>query len=134
MKVQVIYRNDPERELYDPLPEKPGVIFRVMKGDLVWGAFGGWLKPPYKRLIVRWLDFPIPLPFFAWRTGWRVKPVSWRLWRSDSWDYWTGYVGAKVAVFDRNLYPQYTRILPLCDLRAGSMAMQPSIRPGASPE
>lgn len=125
MKVAAIYRNDPERLLYDPLPEKPGIVFRIMRGDLVWAAGGNWLKQPYHPLVVRWLDFPIPLPFLAWRVQWSDVAIivalivcAAGLWWMQWWLFaimstlgfvaaflprryeWTGYVGAKVFVLN----------------------------------
>src|SRR3990167_9447717 len=68
MKVDVFYRTDPERPLNDPLPEKPGIVFRLLTGDVCdpWFDPDGWFGPEKPLGLMRFRS-RIPLPFFAWR-------------------------------------------------------------------
>lgn len=114
MQVNVIYRNDPERELLDPLPEKNGIVFRLVRGDLCDPMFGGWFKPPWPKLVLRHTFTWMPLPFLAWRLG-----------------RWTGYIGAKVYGVH---HEQYLHWLPAGEVFDGSQAFCFSLRPFARPE
>ncbi len=119
MNVEVIYRTDPERPLYDPLPEKNGVVFRLLRGHVVRPLFGNWFHPPYPSFVLRF-ETRIWIPFFAWR-----------LWG------WTGYVGGKVFSADAHPaygYLAYREWMAERDIGPGSMAICPSVRPFAKPE
>ena len=123
MKVKVIYRNDADRPLDDPLPETNRVVFRLIKGDVLRPLNGKWFSEPYPTRVLRFYC-PIPLPFLAWRIG-----------------SWSGYIGAKVFVANdasfapgTYQYPAYANWMKPEDLTPGSMAICPSLRPFAKPE
>lgn len=141
MKVEVIYRSDPERELYDPLPEKPGDVFRLLRGDVMWAAGGNWLKEPYHTFVALWRDCKLWLPFYAWHARFIFLPKKDKQTGRWSWKRWTGCVGAKVVQLNDPRwapgtfqYPQYRELFRDEDLQPGSQVLQPCFRPGASPE
>lgn len=115
MNVKVIYRSDPERELKDPLPEKDGIVFRLMTGDVVWPFLDpdGMFKPLRPMLLVIFRSV-IPLPFFAWRRGNKK-----------------GYAGFKCFGVDS---PEYKTWMPAGDVYEGSIALQPSFRMSMKPD
>lgn len=119
MKISIIYRNDPERPIDDPLPEIGGhkLIFRIMKGDWLdpyWPPFGNsWFNPPFPTRV---LHVKIPFaPFIAWK-----------------WPFFNkaGYIGWKVYGVDA---PQYKEWLTAPEnVYDGSQALCLSFRPFAS--
>ena len=79
MKVNVRYRNDPERGLTDPLPEIGGrrLIVRVYSGDYCdpFGDPDGWFGSEKPRVVLR--AKLSCMPFIAWRwnmLSWLVYP------------------------------------------------------------
>lgn len=116
MKVNVLYRNDPERGLTDPLPEVGGrkFVFRLYSGDVCDPYFGNWFTPPWPKFVLRF-RFPF-LPFVAWK--W---PFMNRL----------GYIGFKLYGVDADAYKNW---LPAEEVYAGSQAVCFSVRPFASVE
>jgi hypothetical protein len=113
VRVETFYRNDHDRELVDPLPEKDGWVFRLLYGDVCdpWLDPDGWFKPRLPFFTMRFWT-PIPLPFFAWRAG-----------------KWTGYLGFKVYGVDSEHYLGW---LKPEDVYKGSQAMCLSFRPFAN--
>ena len=118
MKVTCHYRNDSEREMNDPLPEKAwSFVFRLYSGDICSPMLRmlrkeNWFNPPYPskvwRKLVKW---PV-LPFFAWR----FKRKG-------------GYVGFKCYGADPVVYKEW---MPEVDVYPGSQALTLSFRPFAS--
>lgn len=119
MRVVCHYRNDPERELTDPLPELGGrrFIFRLYSGD--WldpiGIGTNWFEPPFPQhvlhLRVRW---PI-LPFIAWRWPFTKRG---------------GYLGFKLYGVDVPVYGQW--LCPPEEVYPGSQAVCLTARPFAN--
>ena len=118
MNVEIVYRNDPDRPLTDPLPERNGVVLRLVRGDWLdpqWlGNGGGWFKAPAPRFTIRGRLARLPLPFIAWRFG-----------------RWSGYLGAKVYGVDSIEYARFTDVLDIYD---GSLAFCLTARPFAKSE
>jgi hypothetical protein len=112
MRVEPFYRTDPDRSLVDPLPEKNGLVFRLLSGDVCdpWLDPDGWFKPRLPTFTVRFWSY-LPLPFLAWRLG-----------------KWSGYIGFKVYGVDSEHYLGW---LPDEDVYPGSQAMCLSFRPFA---
>lgn len=118
MKTEVLYRNDSERGLTDPLPELGGrrFIFRIYKGTwldpiLSWGS--NWFHPPYPTTVLQ-LKMPL-MPFIAWKWPFMDK---------------AGYFGFKLYGVDAEAYKEW-----LCDpaeVYDGSQACCFSFRPFAS--
>jgi hypothetical protein len=116
VKVEVLYRNDPERPLTDPLPEREGrrLIVRVYRGDYCDPMFDrdGWFGAGKPKAVLRgWLLW---MPFIAWR--W---PFSAR----------AGYFGFKLYGVDS---PVYKTFLPPEEVYDGSQACHFSVRPFAT--
>lgn len=118
MKVGVIYRNDPERVLEDPVLEIGGrrFVFRVYEGDYCdpFVDPDGWFGPTPPKILVRlrlsWM------PFVAWRWPFTKRGA---------------YVGFKLYGVDSE---NYRLMLPDADVFVGSMACHLSIRPFANLE
>lgn len=92
MQVKCLYRNDPERDLDDPVPELGGrrFIFRIYQGDwldpfLSWGS--NWFHPPYPKYVLHvWL----PIAFFiAWKWPFvnRAMYLGWKRYGVDAPEY-----------------------------------------------
>lgn len=115
MKINVVYRNDPERPLTDPLPEQDGIVFRLVSGDVCdpWFDPDGWFEPD-KPMFTMKFNSIIPLPFLAWKLG-----------------RWSGYIGFKVYGVDSEHYLWW---LSRRDVYVGSQAMCLSFRPFAKVE
>ena len=116
MKVTCHYRNDPERELTDPLPEISGrrFIFRLYSGDICDPLNGNWFVEPYPTKVIRFFcKYPV-LPFIAWR--W---PFSNR----------GGYLGFKLYGVDPIVYKNW---IAEKDVYLGSQAVCLSARPFAN--
>lgn len=120
MKVNCIYRNDPERGLTDPIPELTGrkFIFRLCTGDWldpVWPLFGNsWFHPPFPTKVLH-INSKLPLPFIAWKYPFVNKG---------------GYLGWKIYGVDNDVYKEW-----LCDpveVYDGSQALCLSFRPFAT--
>jgi hypothetical protein len=119
MQVDVIYRNDPERGLTDPVPELGGrkFIFRILKGDWLdpyWPLFGNsWFNPPFPTKV---LHIKLPFAFF----------VAWK------WPFVNkgGYVGWKVYGVDHEVYK--TWLTSEENIYDGSQALCLSFRPFAT--
>ena len=76
MKAVVLYRNDPERGLTDPILEPGGrrFVFRLVMGnwlDPLLFDEDGWFGPKPPRWFIN-LWMPIPLPFIAWSRDFRT--------------------------------------------------------------
>lgn len=116
MKAEVLYRNDPERPLTDPLPELGGrrFIFRIYSGDYCdpFRDPDGWFGPQLPRLMIRavlsWM------PFVAWRWPGTTRG---------------GYFGFKLYGVDSENYKTW---IPVHDVCPGSQACHFSIRPFAN--
>lgn len=122
MNVLVLYRNDPERPLKDPVLEPTGRCFvlRLLIGDVADPFIDpdGWFGPKPPRFVLRFWS-PFPLPFIAFR---------WPDWLAGFFPKLKGracYLGSKVYGADD---PNYTWLAPE-DRAAGSTAMHFSIRP-----
>lgn len=115
MKVEVIFRSDPLRPLTDPLPEANGIVFRLVRGDVLDPLFDpdGWFGVAKPLFVLRFRS-KVPLPFLAWRLG-----------------RWTGYVGFKVYGVDS---PSYVPWAGAAEVYEGSQAMHFSVRPFARSE
>lgn len=107
MKIKVLYRSDPERPLKDPLPEKSGFVFRLIRGNLCSPLNGQWFGPKWPTIVLR-ANVWFPIPFLAWRLG-----------------NHGGYIGAKVYGVDRE---EYFNWMPVDDVYAGSEAFCISAR------
>ena len=121
MKVTCHYRNDPERSLTDPLPEKQWSFYwRLYSGDIctpVLGTFFGekWFVPPYPKYVWRAVcSFPI-LPF-----------ISWRFLNKG------GYLGFKCFGVDTPAYKEWTTGIAPSDVYDGSQALCLTCRPFAT--
>lgn len=115
MKVEVLYRNDPERPLTDPLPELGGrrFVFRVYSGDFCDKIGGAWLDPnnlPWK-IFRATLSF---MPFIAWRWPFTERG---------------GYCGFKLYGVDSD---NYKKFIPVDEVYVGSQACHLSVRPFAN--
>jgi len=122
MKVVCHYRNDPERSLTDPLPEKNGFVFRLLSGDICSPMFREfrkehWFVPTYPTWVWRaFCKLPI-LPFIAWRIGNKG-----------------GYIGFKTYGVDSDAYKLWTHGIKPEDVYDGSYALTLSCRPFATIE
>lgn len=117
MKVEALYRNDPERQLTDPVLES-GVrwfVLRIYSGDFLDIFGGGWFDPekPPKKVIRKVLRF---MPFIAWR--WPGTNRS-------------GYIGFKLFGVDSPNYVTFQGVMPQ-DVYVGSQACCFSFRPFAT--
>lgn len=118
MKAVVLYRNDPERGLTDPILEPGGrrFVFRLVVGnwlDPLLFDEDGWFGPkPPRWFINLWMPFPIPFIAFKW-------PFLNRQF----------YAGAKVYGVDS---PNYETWAPKGAVYDGSTAFHISIRPFAT--
>lgn len=112
MYVEVVYRNDPERSIRDPLPETDGFVFRLVRGDLFdpVGDPNSWFEPPWPKRVLRATFKYLPFPFLAWKFG-----------------GFRGYVGAKVYGFDRTEYLNFPKVTA-ADVYDGSEAFCFSFR------
>jgi len=118
MQVNVVYRNDPERDLDDPVLEPNGRCFvaRVYSGDYCDPFMDpdGWFGPKVPAILVRlklsWM------PFIAWK--WPLLNRA-------------GYIGFKRYGVDSE---NYRLALPTFDVYPGSKACHFSIRPFANIE
>ena len=95
MKVEVLYRNDPERPLTDPVVEKDGrkFVFRLYRGsicDPILGTLFGykWFEEPYPKYVLK-VNSKIPLPFisFKWPFLNRGCYLGWKVYGVDSEAY-----------------------------------------------
>lgn len=122
MKVTIHYRNDPERDLTDPLPELGGrkFIARLYSGDVacpLWGTlFGeGWFNPPFPKQLIKFsTKYPV-LPFVSFKWPFLDRAC---------------YIGFKLYGVDHNVYSQW-----LCgpeDIYPGSQALCLTLRPWAN--
>ena len=116
MKVEVLYRNDPERPLTDPVLEPGGrrLVLRLYRGDYCdpFGDPDGWFGPqPPKVVLRRWLLF---MPFIAWRWPFMQK---------------AGYFGFKLYGVDSENYKSF---IDPAEVFAGSQACHFSFRPFAN--
>lgn len=115
MKVEVLYRNDPERPLTDPVLE-PGArafVLRVYRGDFLDILGGAWFdptRPPWRVLRAK-LAF---MPFIAWR--WPGTKRG-------------GYFGFKLYGVDS---PNYRTFVHPSEVYEGSQACCFSFRPFAT--
>ena len=118
MNVEVLYRNDPERSLVDPVLElgRRECVFRLIRGDYCDPFNGDWFGPNWPTKVIRWNFRWLPLPFIAWK---------WPLLNRAC------YIGAKVYGVDS---PQYVEWMPAKDVYEGSQAFCFSIRPFANME
>lgn len=96
MKVDVLYRNDPERKLMDPVLEPGGrpFVFRLYRGDLLdpQGDPDGWFLPVLPERVVRgWLRFA-PFVAFKWPFLNRALYIGYKLYGVDAPEYvsWAG--------------------------------------------
>lgn len=114
MNVECVWHtpNDRDRPLYDPLPERNGLVLRFIRGDLCDPMDGQWFGPRWPARVIRWRFERLPIPFLAWKFG-----------------PWLGYLGAKVYGVDS---PAYLNWMPARDVYAGSFAFCLSARPFAS--
>ena len=115
MKVEVVYRNDHERPLTDPILESGGrkFVFRLYAGDLCDPMNGKWFEPPWPTVVIRFKSW-LPLPFVAWKWPFidRVGYAGFKLWGVDS--------------------PEYKNWIDSSEVYEGSQALCTSIRPFAS--
>lgn len=120
MKITILYRNDTERPLTDPLPELGGrkFIFRLYSGDIcdpVLGTLFGyqWFGPNYPKYVWR-TTTKVPLPFIAFKWPFINKAC---------------YFGFKVYGVDSEAYKNW---LPPEEVYDGSQAVCLTIRPFAT--
>lgn len=114
MRVDVLYRNDPERGLTDPVLEATGRRFalRVYRGHVVSKSAGGWFEPPWPTDVsLSWRRFA---PFLAWRWPFTAR---------------AGYFGWKLFGVDSDAYKNW---LPPAEVFDGSLALVFTFRPFAS--
>lgn len=115
MNVDVVYRNDPERPLKDPVLE-PGVrrfVFRLIRGDYCDPFGGQWFGPDFPVNVIRWRFKRLAVPFVAFKWPFLNRAF---------------YAGAKVYGVDS---PEYKAWLPARDVYDGSDAFCLSLRPFA---
>lgn len=120
MKVTVLYRNDPERELTDPLPEVGGRkwIHRIYTGSICDPEYGSdWFGPNYPKDVTI-EETTDRCHFFAWKWPFIKK---------------AGYFGWKVYGVDSPEYKNWPQMNPL-EVYEGSQAMCFTARPFASLE
>lgn len=117
MKIDTLYRNDPERPEMDPVLELSGRAFvlRVYRGDFLDILGGTWFdptKPPWK-VLRSWFRY---MPFIAWR-----------------WPFTTrgGYGGFKLYGVDSDNYRTFPGVKAE-DVYVGSRACCLSFRPFAN--
>lgn len=115
MKVEVRYRNDPERPLTDPVLEPGGPLFafRLYRGTFCHPVDGSWFDPndvPTK-VIIEERSF---MPFVMWRWPFTSR---------------AGYAGYKLYGVDSEHYKTF---LPPEEVYPGSQACHFSIRPFAN--
>lgn len=122
LQVKVLYRNDPERELTDPLPRLSGrgFIHRVYSGDVLDPSGGEWFKPPFHNFIIRWRT-ERRLHFFAWRYPTWLPFLGGR----------GGYAGFKLYGVDCPEYAEWPVGMKPEDVCPGSQALCLTIRPFA---
>ena len=120
MKVFCHYRNDHERPLTDPLPEKKwSFVLRIYSGDIcnpLLGTFFGekWFEPPFPKYVWRaFCKWPV-LPFIAWRC-----------------DKLGGYIGFKLYGVDSPAYKRWPVGIKPEDVYDGSQALCLTCRPFA---
>jgi len=122
MKVTVHYRNDPERDLTDPLPDHGGrnFIMRLYSGDVACPLFGTlfgefWFHPPHPKKLIRFnTKWPV-LPFISFRWPFTERAC---------------YIGFKLYGVDAPVYADW-----LCakeDVFKGSQALCLTLRPFAN--
>ena len=94
MKVDVIYRNDPERPITDPVLEPGGrrLVLRVYRGDVcdpVLGTLFGyhWFEPPFPKYVVRKKVSARPFLIFKWPFLNRCCYMGWKAYGVDSEAY-----------------------------------------------
>lgn len=157
MKVEVLYRNDPERPVKDPVLESGGrrFVFRLVRGDYCDPFGGQWFGPDFPVNVVRWQFKRLAVPFIAWK--WSITALPLMLVSSACVAYgyftereWLGLVGATVglaglaactALLRRAFYAgakvygadslEYRAWLPSADVYEGSNAFCLSLRPFA---
>lgn len=121
MWVECVYRNDKEREIFDPVLE-PGsrrFVFRLYKGDICDPFGGNWFVPPWPKFVWRTtVKLPV-LPFIAWKWPFMNR---------------AGYIGFKLYGAGRDQYPQYLNWMKYEDTEPGSNALCFSFRPFANLE
>jgi hypothetical protein len=113
VRISVLYRNDHERPLTDPVPEIGGrwFVLRIYSGDYCDPIGGTWFDPQkLPRFVLRARMFF--MPFIAWR--WPFSKA--------------GYAGFKLFGVDS---PAYKNWLPLEEVYEGSQACCFSLRPFA---
>lgn len=122
MKVKVLYQNDPERGLTDPLPELSGrrFVHRIYQGDVlmpVFGTFFGeqWFGPKFPNFVLR--GKKERAHFFAWRYPFTKK---------------AGYFGWKCYGVDAREYKQWPHGVKEDDVFDGSLALVFTFRPFAT--
>lgn len=118
MKVSVLYRNDPERPLTDPLPEpgKRRFVLRIYLGDYCdpFRDPDGWFGRALPVIIIR-VNLPwLPLPFVAWKWPFVNRAA---------------YIGFKLYGVDSDRYKDW---LPAHEVFDGSQAVHFSVRPFAN--
>ena len=115
MRVEVLYRDDPDRGDTDPMPDEASGfrwVHRVYSGDYCDPLFGNWFYPPWPRVLLRWQVKRAH--FFAWRI-----PLGF------GW-HWMGYAGFKLYGVDSDAYLNW---LPDRAVYRGSRAFCLSFRP-----
>ena len=121
MNVTCHYRNDPERDLTDPLPELGGrkFVFRLYSGDICDPVQigGNWFQPPYPTRVWRtFVKLPI-LPFIAFKWPFMNRAF---------------YAGFKLYGVDANAYKEWGVGIKPEDVYKGSLALCTSVRPFAT--
>jgi hypothetical protein len=113
MKVEIAWSSRPEQPLTAPIPERNGLLLRLVRGDYCDPILDpdGWFGAAPPKVLLRH-RFRLPLPFLAWRL-WRIA----------------GYIGFKVYGLDGS--DAYRKFLPAEECESGSYAMCFSIRPFA---
>lgn len=106
MKIKVLYRNDPERGLTDPVLEPGGrkLVFRLVSGDWLdpyWPPFGNsWFNPPFPTGVLH-VNVKLPLPFicFKWPFMNRCCYLGWKIYGVDN-DVYKTWLTAPENVYD----------------------------------
>ena len=116
MKVSVLYRNDPERPIKDPVLEPGGrkFVFRLVRGDYCDPFGGQWFGPDYPVRVIRWRFTWLAFPFVAFKWPFLDRAF---------------YFGAKVYGADA---PEYLDWMGDQDVGPDSVAFCISFRPFAS--
>lgn len=122
MEVKILYQNDPERGITDPLPELTGRrwVHRLYSGDVlmpIFGTFFGehWFDKPFPNFIIR--GWKKRGHFFAWRYPFTKK---------------AGYFGWKCYGVDAPAYAEWPHGVKFSDVYDGSLALVFTCRPFAT--